>query len=122
MGTLSKKLFKKTRSVPVDKAKKIGVEAFKKQRVHDVNKAYAEIGTLILLLLHNDFGFGKTRLARVLSAMDDLMRGIKKYDGDPVAEARKILVDECGFNIVEEYAKLMKGGIFENVACETDAS
>jgi hypothetical protein len=109
MGKLTQKLFKKTAGITEAKARKFGAEEYKKRQTEEGNQIYAEVVTTVLLVLHNDYGFGKTRLAKVLADIDEFMTGIKKYDGDVVAEAREILLKECKFNIVEEYKKIMKG-------------
>lgn len=111
MGILTKKLFKKTKSVTQEKAVKIGVEVYKKKRDEEGSKLYAELLACLLVCLHNDFGFGRKRLAKALYQVNDLMVGLKNYNGDPVTEARRILKDECNFNIVEEYQKLIIKGV-----------
>jgi len=107
MGNLSRKLFKKTKSVTQEKAVKIGIEVYKKKRDEEGSILYAELLACLLACLHNDFGFGRQRLAKALYQVNDLMIGLKNYDGNPVEEARRILKDECKFNIVEEYQKIM---------------
>lgn len=100
MGNLSRKLFKNTCGVSPEKAKKISDE--------EGNTVYAEIVTCLLIVLHNDFGFGRIRLLKALASIDEFMTAIKKYSGNPIPEMRKILLEECKFNIVEEYTKLMR--------------
>lgn len=54
--------------------------------------------TCFALVLHRDFGFGKTRIFRLLSGVDELMGGI--LDGSvTIGEYKQQLEDEAGVRI-----------------------
>jgi len=108
MGNLSKKLFKKTQSVPIDKAKKIGAQAYKQRAIEEGSRIYAEVLTCLLVYMHNDFGLDKPLLLKILKGVDEFMRSIKNFNGDVIAEARKVLKEECDLDMVIEYKKLME--------------
>lgn len=106
MSSLTKKLFNKVKAITPEQAERIGVKAYKECQLAEGSRLYAEIITVALVMFHNDFGFGKKRLIKLLTGIDEFMRGIKKYDGDVVAEARKVLKDECNLDVVLEYRKI----------------
>lgn len=104
MGKLSRKLFRKQQSVPMETAKKIGVETYMKRREKDINQARFDMLVIFATFMHNDYHFGAKRLSAMLRGLIDLLIGIKHYsDNDPIIDMQDILKNEAGFDMMKFY-------------------
>ena len=61
------------------------------RRLDDITSVYYM--AYFCLMLHREFGFGQTRLARALKALDELDT---ELCGSSIEEIRKLALDECG--------------------------
>lgn len=108
MGNLSKKLFRKARSVTPEKARKIADEELGKIKEDFGVQIYSEMLTCLCMYAHNDLKFGKKRLQDLLYGVNEFMTAINDYPGNAMADMRKTLIDECKFDVIVEFGRMGK--------------
>lgn len=77
---------------------KIGKKALTDKIYRDAEKKLDDVTSVFYmayfcLTLHREFGFGQTRLARALQALDDLDT---ELCGSSISELRELVLNECG--------------------------
>lgn len=99
MGRSLRRLMERQNKIESRKGKKL----MSKEDLHQLSDTISEYNvetmmTCFSLVLHREFGFGKTRIFRVLEGVDNLMGGI--LDGSvTVSEYKQQLEDEAGVRI-----------------------
>ena len=71
-------------------------------------KAMADIILLMCGYLHIDCGYGKIRLVKFLREFCEFADAVAEEGGQ--SDLRQILIDECKFDLVKEFAKCAKIG------------
>lgn len=108
MGALVRKL--KRKHITPAKAKEIGKEAAIKEyaarRDDDISEVYGQVIAMALLYMHNEYGYGEKRLKKWLWGFDDFIEAVQNFGKGNMEEVRRILREECGVDIQEEYRLL----------------
>ncbi len=108
MGMLARKL--KRKHITPAKAKEIGKEAAIKEyaarRDDDISEVYGQVIAMALLYMHNEYGYGEKRLKKWLWGFDDFIEAVQNFGKGNMEEVRRILREECGVDIQEEYRLL----------------
>ena len=112
MGTLMRKLNRQERrrmghnTITSAEAKNIALKTYASRRDEDISEAYGQIITIALLYMHNEYGYGEKRLKKWLWGFDDFIEAVQGYGKGHMEEVCRILREDCGVDIQEEYRLL----------------
>lgn len=104
IGALARKL--KRKNITPAKAKEIAVKEYAARRDDDISEVYGQVIAMALLYMHNEYGYGEKRLKKWLWGFDDFIEAVQNFGKGNMEEVRRILREECGVDIQEEYRLL----------------
>lgn len=73
-------------------------------------RGQAKMIYLALAFLHIDKGHTGKYLRKWLAELDNFVLSVNGYGPGSMEELNRILIEECGFDMLKEYGDLIKGG------------
>ena len=82
---------------------KIGTEAYLKKREADINRARYDMIVNFATFMHNDYGFDRDALTKLIEGLVAFLMGLNNFKGDPIIDMQDILLKETNFDIMQVY-------------------